>query len=64
MIYLIIHNTVVVAIKMDDKRNQILYLDQGIKVKLGAYIVQRLACGAHIRLLGPWAWGRLLLRPG
>ena len=34
------------------------------KVKLGAYVMQRSACGAHLRLLGPWARGGLLLRPG
>ena len=37
---------------------------QGKKIKFGAYVMQRLACGAHLRLLGPWAWGGLLLWPG
>ena len=30
----------------------------------GIRYMKRVACGAHLRLLGPWAWGGLLLRPG
>ena len=31
------------------------------KGKVGVYVMQRLACGAHLRLLGPCASGELLL---
>ena len=31
----------------------------GKKLKLGAYVMQRLACDAHLRLHSPWAGGSL-----